>query len=163
MAIGKQTYHEAPELQEERCLEHRGRNVAFPSRKEPAESIPERPAPVRGMTTDRRLANQIFRIRAGTYLRRYGSTVSLINSSSKGARRAKMDSTQGCVSTNSPRRGSAFFRELTAVNDEINAMGIDQNIHRAAVATTLKANPVRRARWGIPTFLQKISFGSGAS
>jgi hypothetical protein len=91
-----------------------------------------------------------------TYLRMNGSTVSLRRRSINGAMRAMIGSTQGCSSMKLPRPGKVFFSELTSVSDEMNATGMDQKMHSVAVAATLKALPVRLARCGIPTFLQKM-------
>jgi hypothetical protein len=98
-----------------------------------------------------------------TYFSISGKIVSFRMRRRSGAISARKGSAPGWVVMNSSKDGMAVLKEFTAVKDEMKAVGMDQNIQSAADAPILNASPVRRAWCGIPTFLQKISFGSGAS
>mmetsp|Transcript_80464 Transcript_80464/g.120930 ORF Transcript_80464/g.120930 Transcript_80464/m.120930 type:complete len:134 (-) Transcript_80464:499-900(-) len=96
---------------------------------------------------------------AANHLSMDGRTSSLSSRSSNGATRARNPSIQGAFSIQSSKRGSFCFSELISVNDDKNALGIDQKKHRNDVATMLNNQPVRLAFDGKPTFRQKISPG----
>ena len=104
----------------------------------------------------------IWPSQAAKILRMDGRIPSFNARRSSGANKANVCSREGCDSIHSPRSGSVSFKELSSVNDDKNAIGMDQNKHNAVVAAKAASLPVLLELSAKPMFRQKIWFGSGA-